>query len=213
VLLFVSTGLLFQKKKEFYYLLILTLSFSIGQYYILDSFEQSSLAYFTKYIFAIALFGFFSVDFSRPKIKLLHIFEYLLVINSVLILIGFLFEISFLQSYLGNRFGYNGLLITTATGTYFHIIGLCYFLMRYKKNILKKWKFWLLVIASLLIGTKSIILALAAIGLFYIFTYLKSKRVKFSLFALAVLGAVGFGYYLFYLNPLFLEIKESQGFL
>src|SRR5699024_10015891 len=61
--------------------------------------------------------------------------------------------------------------------------------------------------------TKSIILALAAIGLFYIFTYLKSKRVKFSLFTLAVLGAVGFGYYLFYLNPLFLELKESQGFL
>ncbi len=213
VLLAVSIGILIQKKKKVLYLLILTLSFSIGQYYISDSFEQSSLIYFTKYIFPIAFLGFFSADFSRPKIKLLRVFEYLLVVNSIFIFIGFLFDISFLQSYLGSRFGYNGLLITAAIGTYFHIIGLCYFLIRYEKNMLKKWKFWLLVIAGLLVGTKSIILALAAIGIFYIFTYLKSKKVKISLFAFAVLGTAGFGYYLFFLNPLFLEIKESQGFL
>src|SRR5699024_9761033 len=111
VLFFLGVGLLFQKKKEFFYIIVLILSFSIGQYYILDGFEYSSLIYFSKYIFTIALLGYFTTDFQRPKIKLLNIFEYVLVFNSLLILTGFLFNISFFQSYLGERFGYNGLMV------------------------------------------------------------------------------------------------------
>lgn len=213
VLFFLGVGLLFQKKKEFFYIIVLILSFSIGQYYILDGFEYSSLIYFSKYIFTIALLGYFTTDFQRPKIKLLNIFEYVLVFNSLLILTGFLFNISFFQSYLGERFGYNGLMVSTATGTYFYSIGLGYFLIRYQKNILKNWKFWLVVISSLLLGTKSVMLVLAMLGIFYILNYINSQKLKLSFLCLAVLAAVGFGYYLFNINPLFLEIKETDGFL
>src|SRR5690554_5308471 len=181
LLALILVGLIVYKKKELIYLFVLTVIFIIGQLTIPNGFELSTGTYFLKYIFPIAFFGFFKVQQSKPKLNLLNVFEYILILHSVVIIVGFLFEIPLFRTYSGNRFGYNGLLITSATSTYFYIFGMCYFLSRYQRKMINNWRFWLIALAGLLTGTKSIALALTAIVVFYIINYVYSKVAKWSL--------------------------------
>lgn len=214
VLVLAFIGLAVLKKKEFLYILILTAVFSIGQLTIPNGFEVSILKYFTKFIFPIALFGFFIVRSQNPKLKLLRVFEYVLLINSLFVLLGFLFEIQYFRTYImGARFGYNGLMVSSAASTYFYIIGMCYFLAGYQKRVVENWRFWVIVIAGLIVGTKSIALALAAISLFYIIKYVNNKIIKRGFLAIISVGILGFAYYIFFINPIFLSIARTSGYL
>lgn len=202
-----------RKSKVLIYILVLSVIFMIGQYTLANNFEWKAINYFIKYIFALLLFTLFLNQPGKPKYKLLRIYEFLLIFNSILVFIGLLFHLQFLQSYIGNRFGYNGLILTTATGTYFYIIGIIYFFIRYQREVVKKWGFWFICAAGLIIGTKSIVLALTVLGVFYIIKYIGSRNFKLWLLLLIILIALSFGYYLFFVNPLFLNIQKSRGLL
>ena len=209
----VLMGLLIYKKKELLYIAILSGLFVIGQSQIQNSFEGSILMYLTKYLFPIALLGFFTVQPHKPKLKLFKIFEYILLLNSILILVGLVADVPFFHTYHGSRFGYNGLMVTSAASTYFYIIGLSYFLARYQKGVVGNWKFWFIAIASMIVGTKSIMLVLAGLGFFYIIKYVSSPKFKLVLLAIAVFIVLGFGYYLFFINSIFKWITENEGVL
>lgn len=209
----VLMGLVLYKRKELIYIFILATLFIIGQINIPNSFELPVVTYFLKYLFPIGLFGFFLVQPTTPKLKLLNLFEYLLVVNSVLIIVGLIFEIEHFRTYTGERFGYNGLIVTSSASTYLYIIGMCYFLARYQKDIVRNWRFWLIALSSLVVGTKSIVLALAAISLFYIVKYVRSKKYKRSLMAIIIAVILSFGYYLFFINPLFQSLTQTEGLL
>lgn len=213
VLVLILMGLVLYRKKELVYIFVLTAIFCIGQLTISEGFQLHVVPYFLKYIFPIAFLGFFTVQEHNPKLKLLSFFEYILIFNSALVLIGFVFEIHFFRSYTGARFGYNGLLMASSTGTYFYIIGLCYFLARYQKKVIVNWRFWLIVLAGLLVGTKAIALATTAIFSFYIIKFVYSKTVKWVLIALVVSVAISFAYYLFFINPIFRSLWETDGLL
>ncbi len=206
-------GILIFRKKEIIYLFILSAIFGIGQLTISNPFEWSVFIYFLKYLFPIVVFGFFTVQTATPKLKLLNFFEFILIFNSVLVLVGLIFEIRYFQTYTGGRFGYNGLMVTSATSTYFYITGMCYFLARHQKNVIKNWKFWFVVLSGLVVGTKSIALALMAIGLFYIIKYVYSKIFKWSLLSIIIVASMGFAYYLFFINPIFQSIRVNNGLL
>lgn len=209
-----TIGVVLFKRKEVFYVIVLTIIFCIGQLAIPNSFEFPILKYFSKFIFPIVFFGFFSILSHSPKPTLLKCFEYLLIFNSALIVVGLLFEIKYFRTYtVGARFGYNGLLVTSATSTYFYIIGLCYFLMRYKRNVIQNWIFWVIAICGMIVGTKSVALTLAGIGLFYILCYIKNRRIKFTLLFLTALAIAGFAYYLFFINVIFQSIMEKSGFV
>lgn len=209
----VLIGLVIYRKKELFYIVILFCLFSIGQLHIPNSFNWPVLQYFFKYIFAISLVAIFSNQSQSPKLKLLNIYEFVLIFNSVLILFGYLFDITYFRTYMGTRFGYNGLMASSATGTYFYVIGMCYFLARYKERLITNWKFWLVVLCATFIGTKSIALALVFISVFYIIKYIPSKRFKLILLFLFISIFIVFTYYLFFINPMFQSLTRSSGLL
>src|SRR5690554_130928 len=206
-------GLFFYKRKELLFICILTIIFIIGQINLPNSFEFSVLVYFMKYIFPIALLGAFTIQLQKPKLKLMNTFEYVLLFNSVLVIIGMIFEVTFFKTYEGSRFGYSGILVTSAASTYFYVIGLCYFLARYRKGLIANWKFWFVAVTAVVVGTKSIMLVLAVIGFIYIIEYVPSRKLKMGLLAIIVSMTLAFGYYLFFINPLFQTLTENEGVL
>lgn len=213
VLGLITIGLMIFRKKEFFYLLILALIFGMGQFFIPEKFTVSSVIYFAKYCFMIAMIGFFTEKNLPPKKNLIAVFEFLLLANSILIFIGFLFDIRYFHSYSGSRFGYNGLIIGSGTATYFYAIGLCCFLIQYGKKMISDWRFWILVSASVLVGTKSLILVIIALGFYYIFNFIETRFIRNLFFFLIVLTGTGAGWYFFFVNPVFQPLAQNQGFL
>lgn len=214
VLVVMAAFLLFKSYKKLFGVFLLAIFFSIGQAVLPNSFQWPVVVSFSKYVFPILLFHFFNAENDRKtKTSLLNVFEGLVVLNSLLVFIGLIFEIHIFENYSGGRFGYNGLLIVSATATYFFITALCYFLVRYKENVVKNWRFWVAVLACICLGIKSVYLALAAVTGFYVFNFIKTKALKYSLFCVFLIAVFGFAYYLFFVNPVFENIRESQGML
>ena len=104
--------LLINSPKKLISLLILFLCFVIGQFFLEESFTKISLIAYSRYFFFILLIIFS----SKPIVNIAtisrieKIFETLIVINSIIIILGLIFQLDYLSTYHGGRFGYNGLL-------------------------------------------------------------------------------------------------------
>ncbi|HLS29336.1 MAG TPA: hypothetical protein VK021_00625 [Flavobacteriaceae bacterium] len=211
VFISLGVGLLFRNYKVLLSLLALCLIFIIGQWQLAEGLSEENLIYLSKFLFPILLFSFFNEVRLRSSKSLFNVYEFLVLFNSLLIILGFIFDIIYFKTYSGKRFGYSGLMITSATATYFYCIAIFYFFIRYKT--IQNWKFLGCVLAAILVGTKSIYLFLALFGAFYIIRYVRSKKLKFIFLFLVSVLAVLLGIYLLYYNPVFSEIRSSQGII
>ncbi len=192
---------------------VLVLVFVVGQIGLSPGYSNYNLITLSRYIFPLVLFGFFNT--YRPASTGLNwvfkAFEWLLVLNFVIIVIGFFTETYALKTYLGDRFGYNGLLLTSSTSTYVYFCALGYFYFRYKLELFKNWKFWLVIASCLLAGTKSLYLGLV---LFVFMIGLEQfKKYKIQLIVLGSFAFVLGLYVLLYHVPEFAHIRAQQGIL
>jgi hypothetical protein len=150
------------------------------------------LTVFSRYIFffllSLLMYLYASDDWFVFKIK--RLFEYFIIINSICIIAGAMFNISLFSSYNPNnkydvdlRFGYKGLLIgiNEVTGVYFLAISHFYReILVYKRNI--KIPFLLLVMAAaVLTGTKASALAVLLITGYYLYKYFRKTFFLFFL--------------------------------
>lgn len=124
-----------------------------------------------------------------------------------------MFQISIFETYRFDRFGYNGLLRTSSTGTYFYIISLFYFLYKYKDRFFYKWKSIFVFVICFLVGTKSIYLGLAAILLAFLFIKFKKTKQRYIVSILLLIGVSVLGYLLFFEFGKFNQIRESHGII
>ena len=148
---------------------------------------------------------------QSSKALLFRLFEAFLVLNFLCILLGLFTDIYVLKTYMGDRFGYNGLLLTSSTSTYVYICALGYFYFQYGMAMFRNWKFWLALASCLFIGTKSLYLGVV---LFMLLVFaMSSFKYKKPLLVLGVLGFLGGLYVLFYQVPQFAEITEQDGLL
>lgn len=131
---------------------------------------------FNKYMFVfIVYFALYRYQYFGDQFKrLMKILEFLFVSNSFLVIIGFLFNIELFSTYIKDniftyRFGYSGLIPAQNEATMFLFIGICYFYYKYfvLKEIHGKWKFYLILVSALLLGTKGIYIFLLLFFLYY----------------------------------------------
>lgn len=193
--------------------LVLLITYSIGQLLLETSFSRNSLLTFFKFLFPILLFAY--VDKGIHKIKEIPVFfktfEWLMAVNSILILIGILFSIKLFNTYQGNRFGYNGLFNAVSTGSYAYIITLIYFLLSYKEKVIKNWKFILIFISCVFIGTKAVYLTMAfAIAYIVIVSKIPFKK---TILVVATLTGLLLAYYFFFHYGIFNSIRQTDGLL
>lgn len=176
--------------KQLIYVGLLSLSFLIGQVFLVgqDQLLENSI-FLSKYLFIILMLTYVSkLSFSSNQLKnLFWLFEKIIILNSVLIVLGLAFDIYFLETYTGQRFGYNGLFLRSGASSYVYWIALFYWLHRIIVLKENKWLSLLLILfAAILLGTKIILLALFSLPLF-VFLVKKGYRNKWLLSLLALI--------------------------
>ncbi|MGJ5642990.1 hypothetical protein [Formosa sp. S-31] len=192
---------------------ILFLTFAIGQWALPSIMLKPALIAFIKLIFPLILLIFFSVFelSNKQKVVFFKVFEYIIVFNSVLILVGFLFNVKVFNTYIGSRFGYNGFFLTSATGSYVYSIVLIYLLARYKHTVFKKPTNLIIILSIILIGTKVLYIFLTSFFFVYLWCYSKINR-NVLIGSTLGLGLLGL-YVFFYKYGIFNEIRQRDGLL
>lgn len=176
----------FSKKSTSVYIIVLIAAFILGILIELRTTEQKVILercyYFLKHIF---LFPLIPVVNSFEEKKFKKIINYLIIIgffNTLLIIIGAVFEINIFKSYPNSsRFGYNGFLPIQGVGTFFYIflVSISYYNIRENYN---KYIFFLFCIGSLFLGTKSIFLFLFLVLMHYVYSIIHKKSIFYLLF-------------------------------
>ena len=203
---------LIKSKKQLILIPSVVLCFIIGQLLIDNGLGTNILINSAKYIYFLIFLSFFSYNKDACingnwQLSL----EAIAIINSILILIGFIFKLTFFESYTGDRFGYNGLLISSATSSYFHFFVLGYFFIKLKDNFLKNYKVLFVIATSLLIGTKSTYLLNFIFIFAYLFFFVSSYKIKFYGLLLLAIIFICFSYYVLFVWPIFQSIVTERG--
>lgn len=174
--------------------------------------------YFVKYSFLFFLFPIINALDDKKMNTIVNVLIWVAKINVIFIVIGFLFKIDVFKSYPNTlRYGYNGILPIQGAGSYFYIfiLSILYyrFHLEYKtyKKVSKKTyiNMIIIVLGSLLVGTKAIFLFILL--LFFIDVYFRLKQKTLLLSSLTVSGIL---FYLF-CDPIvlamvkFLNLHES----
>lgn len=202
--------------KDYKFILIALVTFiffSIGQLFLETSFTRNSLLTFFKFLFPILLFSFVNkrIKINKLSPEFYKTFEWVMVVNSILIFIGALLSIKLFNTYQGNRFGYNGMFAAVSNGSYGYIITLFYFLLRYKERVIKNWKFIFIFISCIFIGTKAVYLSML-FTLGYL-AYVSKIPFKRTLLVVAILIGLLLAYYFFFQYGIFNSIRQSDGLL
>ncbi len=158
-------------KKSFYTVGLIVVLFLFGSW--MNSLSggiqniQYNFLYLSKYLFIFILYDFYSFFSRKSKDRLYKFIEAFLIFNSVLIIMAVIFQIDAFQTYLrGDRFGYNGLLYMVSQSTYIYIFLIAVYLNQYINTSKVKVKYILILVASIMTGTKAILLFLALMSLF-----------------------------------------------
>ena len=157
-------------------IVIICLVFLIGQLGLNSGFDLTVLTNASKYIFPLLILLFFSSELNLYPVNrsmIIYTFERLIVLNSVLIYVGALWGIYLFKTYTGARFGYSGLLNTSALSTYFYYIAMVYLMEKYRVDFYKKPLFYVAGSAALLVGTKALYVGVPLICVIYGFSFKK----------------------------------------
>ncbi|MFT4673346.1 MAG: hypothetical protein ACI9R6_000230 [Saprospiraceae bacterium] len=151
------------RKRMLLFLSVLTLFFFMGQYTFLPSGLEEHLfknfIFLSRYLFIFSILLFYDgLDKLPVDKKVLTTFEWVIIINTVAIFIGFLFDVKTLETYQSSRFGFNGLFLVPSIATFFYAISLSYLAFQFKKNTRYKILFSIVLLAGLLVGTKALLL-------------------------------------------------------
>ncbi len=193
ILVTVIIYLVYKKKFRVFLIPVFLFLFFILGHYLMDFqfLSQELFVVFSKYIFPIFILEATYLYFKeRSNTTIFKTFEIIIIINSICILFGVLFNLDLFNTYRGVRFGFNGLLVTSATGTYFYIIALFYVYLNLIKDFTKKNIFFFIIvfISSLLVGTKAIFLFLFCLTIYHIyFVYKKTNFTKKILISVGVM--------------------------
>jgi hypothetical protein len=199
--------------KQLLLLGMLVLVFVIAQFTVDPSFSNYNLLTLSRFIFPVMLFLYFTLykPSSKGRKCFFSAFEYLLLGNSLLLIIGVFTDLYVLKTYTGDRFGYNGVFLTSSTSTYVYYFALGYFYFTYKQAMLRNWKFWVVVASCLLVGTKSLYLGFV---LFVIVVLLDSTlKHKKLILALGGIASITGLYVILYHVPQFVQIREQEGII
>lgn len=204
---------------------ILSLFFIIGQLTMYGNLRFSNellteisptIRLFLLLLFPLIFSSFLVRKTQLDKRKVRNIFIIIIWITTLSTIIGFLFEVKFLKTYI-HRFGYRGLMPKSITATYFYISSILflyhtYFFEKSKKHLTL---FILTILSAFLVGTKSIYAFIPMLFAFHL-VYFKLYKNPLLYISLASLLA---SFWLFidkvqmvfikHFNPLFVLYEES----
>ena len=182
--------------KKLILIVLLVIIFMLGQvgWVPLGQFIKNTW-FLDKYLFVLLVLTYVSTISGVKQYYplLFQIFEIFMVLNSIFIVIGFVFDLDYFSTYYGHgkRFGLNGMILRSGASTYIYWIALFYFFTAcFVKRRKKYWQLIIVLLASLLIGTKAMFIAYFFLGVLLLLLFRKHKN-KWWLLAIAMAGIVG----------------------
>lgn len=207
---------LWRKTKSLIAPLVLAVIFCVGQIFLAHGFNLEVVVSFSKLLFPIFLliyFNHYPIGENERK-SLFQVFEALLILNGVFIFVGFIWEIPMFRSYFGERFGYNGLFITSATSSYVYAVAIFYFLLKLKRDFLKSWKTYFVIACAIFTGTKILYIALIASLFIYLICFVNfSKQQRKLIFFVIMAACAAIAYFFFFEFGIFNQIRQNEGLL
>lgn len=158
-----------------------------NHYTLFDSGLMYTIRELLLYCFPIIFLLFlFSINDSENLKVVQKCFQTMIWIIVITTILGFVFSISFFQTYY-YRFGYIGILPKSITATYFYIAAISYSYSFFSKKIESKLLFICTLFSSLLVGTKGIYLFIA---LFFLYVFIVKKGYLKSVFYVALVSCL-----------------------
>lgn len=197
-LVVIAYGLIFLNRRKlnlFLLMGILTSFFLIGQYCLslkfheLDFIENLNTNF--KYLF-LFIFYILVIDIKKFKTfpEIIYIvYQFILGINCVLTILGFIFKIDLLTTYGGRwRFGYDGLILAQNEASFIYIFALT--IVYYRKFFLKKNEifFWIVLFPSLIVATKAVYIYIALLFIFHLFFKLPIRQALSFIIGMGLIG-------------------------
>lgn len=217
---------LFTKQKISVLIIMLTLfsCFLVGQYFLsinypeLNFFENFNtlFKYFLPLILYLAVTDIVKLN-KRPNI-IPNSYRLIIGINSILIIVGFIFSIEFLSTYSGPwRFGYDGLVFAQNEASFIFIIAISLFYYRRFYQGIKELLFWVVLLTSLIVATKAVYLYLILLLFFHLFKNVPLKKLVTYFVTFGILGYLLFSTIInkIVLNSLnvFLNVYRKDGLI
>lgn len=167
-----------------------------------------------KFIFPILLFLLLKKSCLKTDYFDI-IFKLIFFSSAIIVVLSFIFDISYFYTYNSNRFGFKPPLATQNEITFFWMIGVTYF----GAKLLQKFEpftfliFIIVLFSAVILGTKGIFLFMVNSAIFLIFFLL-----KISLFNKIAFGLIIALLFVFFLNvsgvlSFFFELQQNEGVL
>ncbi len=140
-----------------------------------------------KYVFPIILFWVFRLSQSKYFLK---IFEFLYLTSAVLVISAFITGNSFFYTYGQERFGFKPMIAAHNEVTLFWIIGVVYQIDKIRNtfSLFNLFSLLFIVVASILLGTKAIILFYLFLCIWGIFRLVEVAVIYKWLFIVSIVG-------------------------
>jgi len=214
VLVFCAGWITFINKlyREILIVILLFALFVLGQIFIAPNFNRTIILNVIKYFFPLILFLYFNNNQKEDTSLLLFLFEKIALVNSLCIIAGLVFSVTFFHTYGGSRFGYNGFLVSSATSTYFYFFILFHYFITYKHKLFNRIERIVVIASLVIVGTKSIYLLLLILAVLF-FIYHIHSRWKLYMISFLSLLILGFLYFIFFKYDVFESIIKEKGVL
>lgn len=174
--------------------------------------------FWSQYIDEFARYGFFlfflpiihfAFTFSRSQQlpqMLYRLFQVFILLNTMAVLVGFIFDIEAFSTYQYGRFGYNGFLLSQGLTPYVYMCASAMFWVK------RDYKMLLLVVGlSIISGVKGVYLGQFALLVFFVFWSNQfNKKTKAKILMLGGLVSIGALIFVFS-TPTFREVINNDG--
>lgn len=171
-----------------------------------------------QFLFGLLVLIFFNQFYKSIKPEpVIYIISILVVINFLLIVIGYFFDLTIFKTYV-IRFGFNGCFKSTSIASYFYMFVIILFHLRKRK-----YAYTLLVISiisALFVGSKSLYFFLYLYGIYVtyinIFKSFQNKRIKLYKAIFIILATVlffVFSLFIFMNNETMSRVYSEYGFI
>jgi len=175
----------------------------------------SNIVFLGRYLYIMPLLLVYN-SFLKEKVKVkkaIDIIEYIFIFNGLLMIVAFLFELSFFKRYGSNRFGYTGFFPRDSISYLSCLMTLYYYtLLSKNKVVLRVLLFVGSILIGLLTGTKSYYLFLF---LFVIWILVNKDNKKINVLILLVSSLLIFGTSSIFNNviSLFIDVHRDHGLI
>ncbi len=175
-----------------------------------NNFSERYTIEYIRYVFPLSVFPlicFAYINRSRELLdKLYKFFKWFIILNTIFILVGLLFEIKAFRVYPFGRFGYNGVILSQGVTPYIYLCSITLFWVFKDKKMLI-----LTIFVSILSGVKGVYFVeflFFSLVVFFNNNVTKIFKIKIlvTLFISFIISIIGL-----FLTPLFRNVIQSDG--